>query len=143
MDRDAVKRIAASSMPGRIAVDEDPSLEARYWILRFARIPEKRLDELTIVVQRAARGAVCAAREERRLDPAAAAGRVEVSLHLVDQTHLIIEVVTTCLERDDAHAWLVAASAAIDAIDQTSDVEELQGFPRPYWPLLLRAHLAT
>jgi hypothetical protein len=63
--------------------------------------------------------------------------RVAIRLHAIDARHLIVSIGTVRLERDDAHAWLVSASAALKSLHEQEPVEDIQGIPRPYWRVLV------
>jgi len=139
MDTTAIERVAANAAPGRLPVEGDPSAEERHWAVRLtAEFPAgTSAVQLALAATEAASRAVSEARVSRGLDPATEEGRVAVSLHSVDARHLIVSIRTVRLERDDAHAWLVAASAALRSLHDMTPVDDIQGLPRVFWKVLV------
>jgi hypothetical protein len=60
-----------------------------------------------------------------------------VRVVLLDERHVIVNISTMRLEEDDAHAWLVAASAALKALDTSVPIDDIQGIPRRFWRLIV------
>ena len=139
MDRAAIERVAANSSPTRVPVEGDSSLEERHWTVRLSvDLPrDHRGPKLEPMASEAATSAVRGARLARGLDADADEGRVTLQLHSVDARHLIVSIGTVRLERDDAHAWIVAASAALRALHDVVPIEDIQGLPRAFWKVLV------
>lgn len=55
----------------------------------------------------------------------------------IDELHVVVGVSTIKLERDEAHAYLVAASAALRRLERTTPIDDIQGIPRRFWRLML------
>jgi hypothetical protein len=138
MDTTAIERVAANSTPTRLPVEGDPSLEERHWILRLGvDLPPDSGHDLSAVASKAATVAVRDARIARGLALDAEEARVALQLHSVDARHLIVSIRTIRLDRDDAHAWLVAASAALRSLREALPIEDIQGLPRAFWRVLI------
>jgi hypothetical protein len=139
MDTTAIERVAANSAPTRVPVEGDSSLEERHWVVRLSfDLPlDHRGQDLERITSEAAARAVREARIARELDATADEGRVTVHLHSVDARHVIVSIGTVRLERDDAHAWLVAASAALRALHDVVPIDDIQGLPRAFWKVLV------
>lgn len=127
MDRIAIERVAANSAPTRVPVEGDSSLEERHWIVRLSADlpPDYRAGENERMASEAATRAVHEARTARGLDAAADEGRVTLHLHSVDARHLIVSIGTVRLEKDDGHAWLVAASAALRSLHEVVPIDDI------------------
>ena len=55
----------------------------------------------------------------------------------IDERHVVVIICTINLEEDDAHSYLVAASAALRALEAVTPIEDIQGIPRRFWRLVL------
>ena len=139
MDTIMIERLTGHSTPTRLPVEGNSGREERNWAVRLTgNLPTGRgTDDLVAKVTEAAIAAVREARTARGLDPAAKEGEVSVRIHAVDARHAIVGITTVRLDKDDAHAWLVAASAALRALDGSVPVEDIQGIPRRFWKLLV------
>lgn len=138
MDKTAIERVAANSAPTRVPVEGDPAREERHWVVRLSSdLPTDGRSDLEPMASGAAVAAVREARTARGLDPEAEGGRVTVRLHTVDSRHLIASIGTVPIERDDAHAWLVAASAVLRCLHDHTPIEDIQGLPRAFWRILV------
>lgn len=138
MDTNTIERLAANAAPNRLPVDGDPEQEQRNWVVRLAAELPRGWDA-NVAAEVLASRAVEAVRDARaqRGQSSEALTQPMVMLTRIDERHLIVSVRTERLERDEAHAWLVAASAALRALERTLRVEEIQGFPRRFWRLVL------
>jgi hypothetical protein len=58
----------------------------------------------------------------------------------VDELHVVISIETIRLEEDDAHAYLVAASAALRCLDEAAPIDDIQGIPRRFWRMMIGDH---
>jgi hypothetical protein len=139
MDTTAIERVAANAAPGRLPVEGDPSAEERHWAVRLTADlpPGTNTVRLAEAATKAASEAVSEARLTRGLDPATEEGRISLRVHSVDTRHLIVSIRTVRLERDDAHAWLVAASAALRSLHEMTAIDDIQGLPRIFWRVLV------
>jgi len=131
------ERLAASSVPVRTPAD-DESRERRHWIVRLAGDvrPEWNQEQSSVTLTRAAAAAVAAARSRRGLAPLPLHGPF-VNLSPMGSRHIVVSVETVRLESDDAHEYLVAGAAALQALDREAPIEEIQGIPRSFWSHLL------
>jgi hypothetical protein len=138
MDRTAIECVAANSAPTRVPVPGSPSREERHWVVRLiSDLPPEGRPDLEPLAGAAAAIGVRNARSARGLAPHADEGHVTVSVHTVDPRHLIVSIGTVPIERDDAHAWLVAASAALRCLHDHVPIDDIQGLPRVFWRLLV------
>ena len=139
MDKTAIERVAANAAPGRLSVEGDPSAEERHWAVRLtADLPAgTSLEQLASAANEAASEAVREARITRGLRPGMEEGRVVVHVHSVDARHLIVSIQTVRHERDDAHAWLVAAGASLRSLHAMTSVDDIQSLPRIFWRVLV------
>ena len=113
MDARSIERLTALASPARISVEGEPSFEERHWVVRIAvSVSSRGLDEsATQRAGDAARAAVREARIERHLEPGVES-QVRVRFESIDERHIIAAITTIALEKDDAHAWLVATATA-------------------------------
>lgn len=131
-----VEKIAAHATPARMPAEGDDRREQRNWVVRVSdELPDGWTPERgSVVLTQEADSAVRAARAARGLGAEDSdAYRAIVRLMLIDARHLVVNVNTIKLEEDDSHAYLVAASAALRALDSEVAIEEIQGIPRRYW----------
>jgi len=140
MDTVAIERLTAHSAPARLPVEGEDAREQRNWAIRLASgLPEGwNPNEMSAHVSREAAGAVRAARTARGLavdddDLNVVTARVLP----LDERHVIVNISTIRLEEDDVHAWLVAASAALTALDRYVPIDDIQGIPRRFWSLVV------
>jgi hypothetical protein len=135
----SIGRLAAYATPIGLSASPDERQEQRNWIVRFAAdLPETwNADEAAARLTEKAAAQVHAAREARGLPPDAPGQAPVVRLLPVDARHLVVSIVTIKQQDDDAHAYLVAASAALRALDEMNAIDDIQGFPRRYWEILI------
>lgn len=140
MDTSMIERLTAHSAPTRLPIEGDPNREQRNWIVRLASdLPARLAEDVGRTLAAAASAAVREARTARHVDQAAAEAVVDVRLSSIDERHLIVSITTVRLDRDDAHAWLVAASASLRALESSVPLEDIQGIPRRFWKLVVGA----
>jgi hypothetical protein len=139
MNRVLIEQLAGYSTPLRIPIDGDNRREQRNWIVRHARVPVGfNPDAESVWLSKEAALAIANARAARGLPVQDLEPHVPlVSLMLVDDRHLVVTVTTIRLEDDEAHEYLVAASAALSVLDKRAPIEDIQGIPRRFWRFLL------
>lgn len=135
-----IEQLAAHSTPSRLPVQAEERREQRNWVVRLAMDPAETWNvvEASAVVTRKAASAIREACEARGLsfdnqgpyDPV-------VRLVPIDARHVVMNITTIKLEEDEAHAYLVAASAALRALDELTPIDDIQGIPRRFWGLLI------
>lgn len=132
----AIEQLVAHAAPSRLPVSTDDDREQRNWVIRLAADladPWNADDASTALTNRAA-SAVHEARKARGIAPDDGGEHVPiVRLVPIDGRHLVMNVTTIKLEHDDAHAYLVAASAALRALDEMNSIDDIQGIPRRFW----------
>lgn len=135
----SVETITAYAVPSR-APSSNASMDRRSWILRF-RAPIAHsldLDGTSLALTDAAVSAVCEARKVRSLGlDAELAHAPVVRIVALAERHAVMSVETVRLESDEAHEYLVAAVAALGAIEKIAAVEDIQGIPRQFWRHLI------
>lgn len=140
MDSKAIERLTAHAAPQRLPLDGDETREHRNWVIRLAQPVAGGLNsnELSVILSRDAASAVAEALNERGL---ASAGNSiyapTVRVVVIDELHVVLNVSTIRLEQDEAHAYLVAASAALRGLERTAAIEDIQGIPRRFWRLVV------
>jgi hypothetical protein len=139
MDSRLIEQIAAYSVPNRLPIENDEQREQRNWAIRLVEdLPDEwDAESESARLSEAARSAVAAAQAARGLPVSNVTNQPTVRVMLVDGRHLIARIETIKLENDDAHAYLVAASAALIALNSTTPIEEIQGIPRRFWRIVL------
>jgi hypothetical protein len=139
MNTSFMEQLAALSTPARLAVEGDSDREQRNWVVRLVGdLPGGPVSAAIVSeVDHAAKAAVREARAARELDPASIEAQPTVHIKAVDPRHVVVNVTTIRLEKDDAHAYLVGACAALRALETSIPVEDIQGIPRRFWGLLV------
>jgi hypothetical protein len=140
MDSEPIEQLAAYSVPQPLTIHGDDGREQRNWVVRLAgSIPgESNLDDLSAKLSRTAVSAVTEARALRGLPVENAEPHMPlVRVLAVDAQHLIVNICTIKLEKDDVHAYLVAASAVLKGLHDAIAIEDVQGIPRRFWRLLI------
>lgn len=139
MSATRIGRLAAYSTPIGLSVSPEEHREQRNWVVRFSAdlTDTWNADEAAARLTEKAAAEVHAAREGRGLPPDARRHAPVVRLLPVDSRHLVVTIVTIKQEDDDAHAYLVAASAALLALDQMNAIDDIQGYPRRFWEILI------
>ncbi len=139
MNTTMIERLAANSAPMRLPVEGDQSREQRNWIVRLATDVDEQDDAGVLAgkLSSAAQGAIRQARIERQLAAEVDQPGVSVRVDRIDPRHLVVSIATAPLEKDDAHEWLVAASAALRRLHQSAPVEDIQGIPVRFWKLVV------
>lgn len=79
--------------------------------------------------------AIAKARDERALP--IEAGDPFAELAWVDELHIVLTITSVRLENDEAHEYLIAASAALTALHTAWPIDDIQGIPIRYWRLLI------
>jgi hypothetical protein len=123
-----------------MAIEGDERREQRNWIVRHAEdLPaEFNRDDVSRALSGEAVSAVAKARAGRGLvAQELGVHSPVVRLILVDERHLVVNVTTIKQEQDDAHEYLVAASAVLSILDKMVPIEDIQGIPRRFWRLLV------
>lgn len=138
MDSVLMERLAGSSAPTRIPVPGERQREQRSWVVRLVRdLPSEWMPEhASVRLNKKAESAVVAARTVRGLSATLEVIPV-VRVAVVDERHVIVSITTVRLEEDDAHDYLVAASAALAALDVELPLDDIQGIPRRFWRVLI------
>jgi hypothetical protein len=140
MDSSAVEQLVAYSAPNRLPVDGEGEFEQRNWIVRTAvDVPEswdlaeaaKVLTSDAVAEVRgaaAARGVEGSDRERQH---------VVVNLIRLDRQHLIVRIKSVRLEKDELYVYLIAASRALRTLEAQYPIDDIQGYPRAYWRMVL------
>jgi hypothetical protein len=133
------EHLTAQATPGRVAVPGRADEEQRDWVVRLTTEIPRHWDmgsmRRTLVAR--ATTAVQQACLERGLVDVDRLAKIDVELILIDEKHLVVSVRTIALEKDEVHAWLVAGSAALRALEEVVPLDDLQGLPRRLWRLVL------
>jgi hypothetical protein len=140
MNRFAVEQAAAFALPLAVPVPGDDTREQRNWAVRFSEElpPGWNSERVGSIANRAAEVAVEHACVERGIhDLDARAHRPAVRLVAVDERHVLVNVTTLRVAADRADTCLVAAGAALRALEAEAAIADLQGIPRSAWRLLL------
>jgi hypothetical protein len=139
MNTSTIERLTAHSMPHPLLVEGDTSREQRHWVVRIAdRLPADWNAEATSEQLNCdAVSAVRDARSARGLELRGGPFVPQVRAVLIDEQHVLVSITSVKLEKDDAHAWLVAASAALRTLEKSLPVDDIQGIPRRFWRLVL------
>lgn len=140
MDAMVIEQIVAHCTPSRLPVPGEEGREHRIWIVRLAAdLPERwNPEDVSAVLTEAAASAVRDAREARGLQVDDQDSHTPVARVLyLDALHVIVNVTTIKLEEDDAHEYLVAASAALRALEATNPIDDIQGIPRRFWRIVI------
>lgn len=140
MERISIEQLTAYSAPTRLPIAGDDRRDQRNWIVRHAEdLPGGfEPDEEAALLSREAAPAVAKARADRGLSIQDIGPHFPmVSLVPVDERHLMVSVTTIKLDEDEAHEYLVAASAALSSLDKRVPIEDIQGIPRRFWRLLV------
>jgi hypothetical protein len=139
MNTSAIERLTAHFMPHPLLVEGDTAREQRHWVVRITdRLPadwnaEATSEQLNCNAVSAVRDARSARGLELREGPCVP----QVRAVLIDEQHVLVSITSVKLEKDDAHAWLVAASAALRTLEKSLPVDDIQGIPRRFWRLVL------
>lgn len=139
MERASIERLTAHATPNRMPIEGDGRREQMNWVVRSVEdIPIGfQPEEASRSLSAAAEAVVADARTARGLPAHLDSGRPTVRLVLVDEHHLIVTVATLRQAEDQAHEYLVAASAALSALDKRLAIDDIQGIPRRFWRLLV------
>lgn len=134
-----MEQLAGLSLPNPLPVQDDDAREQRNWIIRLKTdLSEVAADDKSALLSKEAIAAVRKARLARGI-PTAEVDALAPSVRVlrIDARHVIVNIVTVRLAHDQAHEFLVAASAALVVLDREVPVEEIQGIPRRFWSLLI------
>lgn len=140
MDQEIIEQLAAFSVPNPLPSASGGRYDQRNWVIRLEQdLPTTwRLDESSALLGQAARLSVARARAERGLPIQDAGPHVPIiGLLPIDARHLVLKVSTIRLKEDDTYAYLVAAVAALMALDKEKRIEDIQGIPRRFWRVLI------
>lgn len=134
-----LEQLTAYAAPIRLPVGSSGDREQRSWVVRFTSSLPADLDpvELSRELARAAVAMVREALAERGLPVDGEQGMVGVKLLPFGDQYAVIVITTIRLERDEAEAYLVAASAVLTALDRIAKLADIQGIPRRYWRMLI------
>lgn len=140
MDRISVEQLTALSSPRPLPIERDKTREQRNWVVRLAAelpaepppetLSVRLTDDAAVAIRRARAGRGLA---EDGVDAHAPA----VRLRIIDALHVVLNITTVRQDADEAHEYLVAASAALLGLEQESPIDDIQGIPRRYWRLLV------
>lgn len=135
----SIEQLTAFATPNPLPVHLSEHLEQRNWVVRLAVDSAEAwcLDEAASLLTATATAAVRAARDARGLATAGSTYTPVVRLIRIDRRHVVVSIMTAKLEDHDAHAYLVAASAALSALDELSAIDDIQGLPRRFWTSLV------
>ena len=134
-----LESLTGYSAPMRLPDGTSGIWEQRCWVVRFTSpFPGDRdQEEISRELERIAVGSVRDAREARGLPVDVEEGVVRVKLRPFGDQYAVVVITTIRLERDDAEAYLVAASNVLIALDRITRLADIQGIPRRYWRLLV------
>jgi hypothetical protein len=134
----AMEWITAHSTPSRLPVADDPKREQRNWVVRLEEALPRNyaVEQVSDRLSTEAVSAVASARTARGM-PGTGDVIPIVRVIVVDERHVIENISTVKLEQDDAHDYLVAASAALAALDSRLRVDDIQGIPRRFWRAMI------
>jgi hypothetical protein len=138
MDFEQVAVVAAYSTPVPLPVDDDERLEQRMWAIRLSSdvSPGWNTEEVAAGLDKQATSALRTAHSERDLRYEDI-GLPTIRVLLVDPRHLFLNITTPRMDRDAAESDLVAACAALRALEQIVPIEDVQGIPRRYWRIFM------
>jgi hypothetical protein len=140
MDSSAVEQLVAYSAPNRLPVDGEGEFELRNWIVRTAMdVPESwDLAEAAKVLTSDAVAEVRGAAAARGLEGSDRERQhVVVNLIRLDRQHLIVRIKSVRLEKDELYVYLIAASRALRTLEAQHPIDDIQGYPRAYWRMVL------
>lgn len=139
MDEETLQLLAARAAPSPIPLaSSDGTHEQRLWIVRLREeLPDDRAATLEAIVQGGTVEATRAGRVERGLDAESEHGDVTMQIHRATALHLIVRVTTVVHRLDLADTSLLAQAAALRALHVAAPIEDIQGFPREYWRVLI------
>ncbi|MFO0550972.1 MAG: hypothetical protein U0271_21455 [Polyangiaceae bacterium] len=127
----------AVPMPVRNGIDER---DERNWFVRVKSPLPARWDRerVSALVAGEAVAAVHAACVERGFSVEVAQLHLpRIELVRVDVSHLLLRIATPRLAEDVAHAYLIAGSHALRALEKLVELDDIQGIPRRYWRHLI------
>ncbi len=115
-----------------------PNRDARHWIVRTksAAAYPTLIAQHGAEIARRTKAAVASARAEMGLPPNEEHAP-DVELISMGGHHLVVRITTVELAMDTEHGYLVAAVAALGALEESVPIDDIQGIPRRYWRLLL------
>lgn len=140
MDAMIIEQFVAHCTPSRLPVPGEEDREHRNWIVRLAAdLPEQwNSEDASVILTKAAVSAVRDAREARGLQVGDQDPHTPIARALsLDARHVVVIVTTIKLEEDDAHEYLVAASAALRALEAINPIDDIQGIPRRFWRIVI------
>jgi len=139
MNVSLIALLIAHSTPVRLPASSAPHRDERFWVVRLANDVSDawNTNEAAARLTEKAVDSVNSAREATGLARDAPGDAPVVRLVPISSRHLVISIVTVRLEDDAANAYLVAASAALVALDEMNAVEDIQGLPRVCWRELI------
>lgn len=136
-----IEQLVGFSTPAPLP-DPTDTRDERNWFVRVASHLPAAWDHraASVLIEARATDAVRAACVARTLpDELAHSHAPRVKVFRIDESHLLLRIVTIRLKQDLAHTYLVAASSALRTLNEMISLDDIQGIPRRYWRLLLNS----